>query len=99
MTAYVYILASRRNGTLYTGSCGDPGVRIHQHRIGQGSEFVWKYRVFNLVWLEAHDRTAHAILRERRIKRWNRKWKLDLIEAQNPQWRDLYAELNDWLVF
>lgn len=97
MPAYVYILASKRNGTLYTGSCGNPAERIDQHRIGKGSEFVWKYKVFQLVYLEVHDRTADAIMRERQIKKWNRKWKLRLIEAQNPDWRDLYDELNNWI--
>ncbi|MEE2566375.1 GIY-YIG nuclease family protein [Hyphobacterium marinum] len=97
MPAYVYILASKRNGTLYTGSCSNPGERIYQHRIGKGSKFVWKYKVFTLVYLEVHDRTDDAIIREWRIKAWKRAWKLQLIESRNPDWRDLYDELNNWI--
>lgn len=97
MPAYVYILASQRNGTLYTGSCNNPAARIYQHRIGKGSQFAWKHKVFRLVYLEVHDRTADAISRERQVKKWNRKWKLRLIEGQNPDWRDLYDDLNNWL--
>lgn len=97
MPAFVYILASKRNGTLYTGSCNNPAERIHQHRIGKGSKFAWKHKVFRLVYLEAHDRTTDALTRERQIKTWKRAWKLALIEAQNPDWRDLYDDLNNWL--
>jgi putative endonuclease len=99
MSAYVYILASRRNGTLYTGSCANPGERIALHRMGKGSEFVWKYKVFDLVYLEHCETTQAAIARERRVKRWNRAWKIALIEQHNPEWRDLYPELNNLIVF
>ena len=99
MSAYVYILASKRNGTLYTGSCANPGERIAQHRIGKGSEFVWKYKVFKLVYLEHCGTTHDAIARERSMKRWRREWKIALIEQHNPGWRDLYPELNDLMVF
>ena len=91
---YVYILASQRNGTLYTGVTNDLARRMSEHRTGAGSKFVSDYRVSRLVWCEAHEEAAQAIQREKQIKKWNRKWKLDLIEASNPQWRDLYDELN-----
>ncbi|MFN3834717.1 MAG: GIY-YIG nuclease family protein [Glycocaulis sp.] len=99
MSAYVYILASKRNGTLYTGSCGNPGERIALHRAGKGSEFVWRYKVLNLVYLEHCTTTAEAIARERSMKRWRRAWKIALIEQHNPGWRDLYPDLNDLMVF
>ena len=85
----VYILASSRNGTLYTGVTSNLLARIHQHRESLGSGFTRKYGVKLLVWFEQHATMESAILREKRIKNWNRAWKLELIEATNPDWRDL----------
>jgi putative endonuclease len=89
----VYILASRRNGTLYVGVTSDVVRRIAEHRSALGSEFVRSYRVHTLVFAEFHDTMSDAIIREKRIKKWRRSWKLELIERQNPQWRDLCDEL------
>ena len=90
---YVYILASRRNGTLYVGATNDLLRRIGEHREGRVPGFTEKYGVKTLVWFEQHTYVQEAILREKRIKRWRRAWKLALIEAANPEWRDLYPEL------
>lgn len=92
-TYCVYILASRRNGTLYTGVTSDLVRRTHAHREGLIPGFTKKYGVKLLVYFELHHDINAAILREKRIKRWHRKWKLELIEAQNPQWRDLWFDL------
>jgi len=85
----VYILASKRNGTLYTGITFDLEARIAAHREGRGSQFVKKYGVHLLVWYEHHAMYAAAIQRETNIKRWKRAWKLRLIEEHNPNWDDL----------
>jgi putative endonuclease len=85
----VYLLASRRNGTLYVGVTSNLLARIHQHRIGAVRGFTHKYGVKLLVWFEQHATMESAITREKRIKKWNRAWKLELIEAANPEWRDL----------
>lgn len=87
---YVYILASRRNGTLYTGMTDDLDRRVWEHREHILKGFTAKYDVTRLVWLEAHDSRESAFTRERRIKEWRRAWKLRLIEDANPDWRDLY---------
>ena len=92
----VYILASKRNGTLYTGVTNDLGRRIDQHRNGRGSEFVKRYGVVLLVWAEAHDDVIEAIAAEKPIKRWHRRWKLELIEKSNPDWEDLSSQLHRW---
>jgi putative endonuclease len=89
----VYILASKRNGTLYTGVTSDPPARIHQHRQGLVPGFTREYGVRMLVWFEQHATMESAILREKRIKKWNRAWKLELIETTNPDWRDLAEDL------
>ena len=81
---YVYILASKRNGTLYTGVTSDLPRRIWEHRQGLASKFMAKYEVKILVWYEPHEFIENAIQRETSIKRWKRKWKLDLIEERNP---------------
>ena len=91
--AYVYMLASRQNGTLYTGVANDLVARVFQHRSGVGSKFVMRYAVHRLVWFEGHDLYAAAVTREVRIKRWRRAWKIALIEAENKDWRDLYPEI------
>ena len=87
---HVYILASKRNGTLYIGVTTNLSARIYAHKEGQGAAFTKKYGVKHLVWYEAHDMVADAIQRETSLKRWLRKWKLDLIEKFNPDWIDLY---------
>ena len=89
----VYMLASRRNGTLYTGVTADLARRVWQHRLDAGSDFVRDYSVYRLVFAEFHETMADAILREKRIRKWRRAWKLELIENQNPQWRALYDGL------
>lgn len=90
----VYIMASKRNGTLYTGVTSDIAMRAWMHKQGRGSKFCAKYRVHKLVWLEFHETMDTAITREKRIKEWKRAWKLELIEERNPDWRDLYDDLN-----
>ncbi len=89
----VYILASKRNGTLYVGHTTDLPRRITEHREGRGSGFTSEYSVRRLVWYEFHDSLDDVQRRESLVKRWKRMWKLELIEAQNPRWRDLYHEL------
>ena len=85
----VYILASRRNGTLYTGVTSHLLRRIHEHREELAPGFTSRHGVKRLVWFEQHSTMEHAITREKRIKKWNRAWKLRLIEGGNPGWRDL----------
>jgi len=89
----VYILASQRNGTLYIGVTSDLPSRMYEHREGLVPGFTRRYGVKSLVWYENHSRIGDAIQRERNLKRWMRKWKLDLIETTNPGWRDLYPEM------
>jgi putative endonuclease len=85
----VYLLASQRNGTLYAGVTSNLLARIHQHRVGFVRGFTAKYGVKLLVWFEQHPTMHSAITREKCIKKWNRAWKVELIEAANPDWRDL----------
>ena len=94
MSFYVYILASRRNGTLYIGMTDDLPKRVWQHREGMLPGFTKRYDVKTLVWMEEHDSRESAFLRERQLKKWNRDWKLRLIENDNPNWRDLWGDLN-----
>ena len=89
----VYILASKRNGTLYAGVTSDLIKRVWQHKNNLVEGFTKRYGVHQLVWYELHDNMQSAIEREKRIKDWKRKWKLDLIESMNPNWTDLYHEL------
>jgi len=89
----VYLMASRRNGTLYCGSTVHLSRRIFEHKERVGSRFCAKYGVTLLVWYELHDEIGAAIRREYPIKQWNRAWKLRLIETLNPDWRDLYGDL------
>jgi putative endonuclease len=93
MPYYVYILASRKNGTLYTGVTNNVVRRIHEHLTGVASEFTRRYGVNILVYVETHDEVEIAIAREKRIKRWRRVWKIELIEENNPDWRDLFDDL------
>jgi putative endonuclease len=88
----VYILASKRNGTLYVGVTSDIVRRAWEHRTGQIDGFTKHYGVHSLVFAEFHETMTDAIAREKRMKRWRRVWKLQLIERENPSWRDLYDE-------
>ena len=89
----VYIMASQRNGTIYTGVTSRMMGRIVEHREGVVPGFTRRYGVKLLVWFEVHSTMESAILREKQIKKWNRAWKLELIEKDNPDWRDLAEEL------
>ena len=86
---YVYILASRRHGTLDIGVTNSLQKRLQQHRNGEGSFFVKKYGVQRLVYVETFERADEAIAREKQLKRWKRDWKIELIERDNLEWRDL----------
>ena len=90
---YVYILASKQNGTLYTGVTSDIIKRVHEHKNGFVDSFTKRYSVHKLVYFEQTNDVESAIQREKRLKKWNRQWKVDLIEKSNPQWRDLYFDL------
>jgi len=90
---YVYILASRKNGTLYVGVTSDLIKRIYEHKQNFIEGFTNKYNVHSLVYYEVHNDIEKAIIREKQIKRWNRRWKLRLIEEMNSDWRDLYNEI------
>jgi len=91
-TFWVYILASGRNGTLYVGVTNDIARRVYQHKEGLVPGFTKKHRVTKLVHCEPFDRISYAIQREKTLKKWPRKWKMDLVERDNPQWRDLAEE-------
>ena len=93
MASYVYIMASQRNGTLYIGVTSDLIKRVYEHKEKLIKGFTSKYNVNKLVYFEVHSDIAEAILREKRIKKWNRVWKLKLIEKINPHWKDLYETL------
>ncbi|WP_426437948.1 GIY-YIG nuclease family protein [Bradyrhizobium genosp. P] len=86
---YVYILASRRHGTLYIGVTNSVQKRLEQHKIGKGSSFVKTYGVYRLVHVESYQRAEEAITREKQLKKWKRDWKIELIERDNPEWQDL----------
>jgi predicted GIY-YIG superfamily endonuclease len=89
MGFFTYIVANGRNGTIYTGSTEDLTVRVHQHRQKTFDGFTARYGVDRLVWYEIHESRDAAFARERRIKKWLRVWKLELIESVNPGWDDL----------
>ncbi|HEY8595763.1 MAG TPA: GIY-YIG nuclease family protein [Devosiaceae bacterium] len=89
----VYLLASRRHGTLYCGMTSNLAQRIWQHREHVARGFTDDHDVTKLVWFETHDSAEAAIVREKQIKKWNRAWKVQLIERENPDWRDLYPEI------
>jgi putative endonuclease len=90
---YVYILCSKRNGTLYIGVTSDLIKRIYEHKNDLVDGFTKKYGVHRLVWSETHDSAESAITREKQIKKWKRAWKLKLIEQNNPEWNDLYENI------
>jgi len=91
--SYEYILASRKNGTLYIGVTSDLIKRIYEHKEGLVEGFSKKYAVKILVYYEYSDQIEVAIAREKELKKWKRQWKLDLIEKDNPQWLDLYPKI------
>ena len=91
---WVYILASKRNGTIYAGVTNDLVRRVYEHRTHAVPGFTAKYDVTMLVWFEGHESPESAIKREKAIKSWPRKWKLDLIEKENAGWRDLWEEIS-----
>ena len=90
MSAWVYIMSNRRNGVLYIGVTADLSRRIVQHREGKGSAFCRRYGLKRLVFAEEHDSIEEAIAREKAMKAWKRAWKIELIEAVNPAWDDLF---------
>ncbi len=89
----VYLLASKRNGTLYTGVTSSLLKRVWEHKNNLVESFTRKYNVHTLVWYEVHDTMETAIQREKAIKNWKRAWKMKVIEEMNPKWRDLYPDL------
>ena len=91
----VYILASERNGTLYIGVTSDLIKRVWEHREGVVDGFTKKYSVHKLVYFEQFDDMENAIIREKRLKKWRRAWKLNLIEQSNPHWNDLWQQIVD----
>ena len=96
MSFWVYILASDRNGTLYTGHTDDLPKRVWQHREEIKPGFTSTYHVHSLVWAEPCPTRDEAKVREQRIKRWRRAWKLRFIESVNPDWNDLYLTIGHW---
>jgi len=89
----VYILASGKEGTLYTGVSGDLVQRVWQHKQGLVEGFTKRYRVHELAYFELHDEMISAIVREKLMKKWNRLWKLKLITERDPEWRDLWPDI------
>jgi putative endonuclease len=95
MSYYVYLLASKKHGTLYLGVTRDIVRRGHEHRTKAIDGFTSRYGVDKLVWFEIYDDAATAIAREKELKKWRRDWKIRLIEEQNPQWVDLYPGISN----
>ena len=93
MTYWVYILASKPGGTLYIGVTNNLVRRVYEHREGLAESFTKRYGIKTLVFFESHETIAAALQREKNIKHWSREWKIDLIAASNPEWRDLYEEI------
>ncbi|MFO7890166.1 MAG: GIY-YIG nuclease family protein [bacterium] len=89
----VYILASKKNGTLYIGMSSDLKTRVYQHKNNLVEGFTKKYAVHKLVYYECTQDVNEAIKRERQLKKWNRAWKIRLIEKENPDWKDLYDQI------
>jgi putative endonuclease len=90
---YVYLLASHKDGTLYLGVTRDLVRRTYQHKTHMMPGFTSRYDVRRLVWFETYDDPTNAITREKEIKKWRRTWKIELIEKENPDWRDLYEQI------
>ncbi|MBC7576651.1 GIY-YIG nuclease family protein [Tardiphaga sp.] len=93
MSYYVYMMASKKNGVLYIGITNDLVRRIHEHKTSSARGFTSRYNVTLLVWFEMYDDPLTAISREKELKKWRREWKIKLIEANNADWRDLYAAI------
>ncbi len=91
--SYVYIMASKSNGTLYIGVTGDLIKRVYEHKNDLTDGFTKRYQVHNLIYYEVFENIEQAIIREKQLKKWRRQWKINLIEKDNPEWRDLYGEL------
>ena len=91
---WVYIMTNKRHGTLYVGVTSDVRRRAWQHREGMADGFTKRYALNRLVYVERHDDIREAIRRERRLKHWPRQWKINIIEEDNPEWRNLYGSLN-----
>jgi putative endonuclease len=96
---YVYILCSKRNGTLYTGVTSNLIKRVYEHKNNLVEGFTRKYNIHQLIWYEIYETAETAINKEKQIKKWKRKWKLELIEENNPEWVDLYDIIceKDWI--
>ena len=90
---FVYILASKPNGTLYIGVTNNLQRRVYEHKNGLIEGFTKKYNVNKLVYYEIHSEITEAIGREKNLKKWNRKWKIELIEKANSSWKDLYSDI------
>ncbi len=90
---YIYILANQRNTTLYIGMTSNLAKRVWEHKNKIVKGFTEKYNVTRLVYYECYDDPENAILREKRLKKWKREWKIELIKKMNPQWKDLYEDL------
>jgi putative endonuclease len=86
-------MASQRNGTLYVGVTSDLAKRVWEHKQDAVKGFTQRYQVHDLVWYEQHETAESAISREKQIKKWNRSWKIELIQSMNPDWRDLYEDV------
>ena len=94
MPFYVYIVKNRPKGTLYVGMTNDIARRVHEHRTKAVPGFSARYNLRHLVFYETYPTAYEAIGREKAMKKWNRAWKIELIEKMNPEWRDLYDDLN-----
>ena len=94
MSGWVYLMADRYRGAIYTGVTANLPARIYAHREGRGSEFCRRYGLGRLVFAEPHERIEDAIAREKAIKKWLRPWKIELIERDNPNWEDLFERIN-----
>ena len=90
---YIYILASKRNGILYIGVTSDLIKRVYEHKSNFVDGFTRKYNIHNLVYYESTEDVDGAIIREKQLKKWNRSWKIELIEKNNSEWKDLYPDL------
>jgi putative endonuclease len=93
MPYYVYMLASKKNGVLYIGTTNDLVRRVYEHKTKPVQSFTSRYNVSLLVWFEVYDDPLNAISREKELKKWRREWKVELIEANNAEWHDLYASI------
>jgi putative endonuclease len=93
MAYYVYLIASRKDGAIYVGVTNDIVRRIYEHRIKAVPGYASRYNITRLVWFEIYDDPISAISREKELKKWKRSWKVQLIEAQNPAWNDLYETI------